>query len=85
MEQRDLGEMSEMQYQHMTNKLRMLTEQEQIREAKERERQRHQQPQQQPSFSSKGGADKVLCFACGMDNEGQPKCNAVHNLSEIFN
>ncbi|KAK4312787.1 hypothetical protein Pmani_015799 [Petrolisthes manimaculis] len=43
MEQRDCGEMSEMQYQHMTNKLRMLTEQEQIREAKERERQRQQQ------------------------------------------
>ncbi|XP_053644787.2 pre-mRNA cleavage complex 2 protein Pcf11 isoform X4 [Cherax quadricarinatus] len=41
LEQRDRGEISEAQYQDMANKLRLLTEQEQIREARERERLLH--------------------------------------------
>ncbi|XP_050689942.1 uncharacterized protein LOC126982137 isoform X2 [Eriocheir sinensis] len=48
-EQRDRGEISEAQYQHMANQLRLFTEQEQIREARERERMQHRPhgPQQQ--------------------------------------
>lgn len=45
-EQRERGEISEAQYQHMANQLRLFTEQEQIREARERERMLQPPPQQ---------------------------------------
>lgn len=58
LEQKDRGEISEEEYQHMANKLRMLTEQEQIREARERERLQHRTLPQSQKFQ---GKPTMLC------------------------
>ncbi|KAG7173285.1 putative Pre-mRNA cleavage complex 2 protein Pcf11-like 2, partial [Homarus americanus] len=71
LEQRDRGEISENQYQNMANKLRLLTEQEQIREARERER-LHPRSSSQSHFSGNGSWSSGGDSPASVSSSGPP-------------